>query len=122
MGVTVPACLTCSGIGSVRSKVKETVKIPPGVYTGLVLRSQGKGNQMRPGTGQAGDLLLKITVEEHPYFKREAENVLSEERIPFTKAVFGGKVKIRTLKGLRDVEIYPGTQDGQETVIKGAGM
>ena len=78
MGTTVPACLACSGIGSVRSKVTETVTIPAGVYSGLVLRSQGKGNQMRKGIGQPGDLLLKVKVEDHETFKREAENVLSE--------------------------------------------
>lgn len=94
MGVTVPACLTCSGLGSVRSKVTETIKIPPGVYTGLVLRSQGKGNQMKPGTGQAGDLLLRVTVDQHPLFERDAENIHSEEKIPFTKAVFGGMIEV----------------------------
>ena len=44
MGVSVPACVSCNGLGSVRSKVNETVAIPSGVYTGLILRSQGKGN------------------------------------------------------------------------------
>ena len=79
LGVTVPACLTCTGIGSVRSKVTEKVNIPPGVYSGLVLRSKGKGNQTYRDRGQNGDLLLKIDVEEHPLFERDAENVLSEE-------------------------------------------
>ena len=50
-GVTMPPCLSCSGLGSVRTKVTEKVTIPSGVYSGLVLRSQGKGNQMRKGLG-----------------------------------------------------------------------
>ena len=109
MGVTVAACLSCSGMGSVRSKVTETITIPPGVYTDLVLRSQGKGNQMKKGTGLPGDLLLKVKVEEHPIFKREDENIVSEAKIPFTKAVFGGDVKVETLKGETTIKIEPGT-------------
>lgn len=122
MGVTVPACLTCSGLGSIRSKVTESINIPAGVYTGLILRSQGKGNQMKKGTGPAGDLLLTVTVEDHPVFRRDAENVLSDAKIPFTKAVFGGTVEVETLKGTSKIEIQAGTQDGTLHVIKGAGM
>jgi len=44
MGTTVPACLSCSGLGSTRKNVMETVNIPAGVYSDLILRSQGKGN------------------------------------------------------------------------------
>jgi molecular chaperone DnaJ len=105
MGITVTACLSCSGLGSVRSKVTETVSIPAGVYSSLILRSQGKGNQMRKGTGQPGDLLLKVTVEDHEVFKRDEENVLSEAFIPFTKAVFGGIVQVDILTGRRDVNL-----------------
>jgi molecular chaperone DnaJ len=105
MGVTVPACLSCSGMGSVRSKVTETMKIPAGVYSGLVLRSQGKGNQMKKGTGQPGDLLLKVTVEDHAVFKRDAENITSEAHIPFTKAVFGGPVQVKSLKGTSEIKV-----------------
>ena len=54
---------------------------------------------MKKGTGQPGDLLLKVKVEDHDTFKRDAENVVSEAQIPFTKAVFGGSVKVETLKG-----------------------
>ena len=45
---------------------------------------------MKKGTGLPGDLLLKVKVEKHDVFKREAENIVSEAYIPFTKAVFGG--------------------------------
>ena len=109
MGVSVPACVSCNGLGSVRSKVNETVAIPSGVYTGLILRSQGKGNQMRKGTGQPGDMLLKVNVEDHQIFKREAENIVSEAQIPFTKAVFGGMVEVETLKGQTQIKVESGT-------------
>ena len=49
---------------------------------------------MRKGMGQNGDLLLKVKVEDHKVFKREAENVISEAAIPFTTAVLGGTVEV----------------------------
>ncbi len=122
MGTTVPACLSCSGLGSIRSNVTEQVSIPAGVYSGLVLRSQGKGNQMKKGTGQPGDLLLKITVEDHDVFKRDAENIVSETKIPFATATLGGNVTIETLNGANQIKLEPGTQDGTKKIIKGAGM
>lgn len=42
--------------------------------------------------GLPGDLLLKVKVEEHKTFRRDAENVLSEAMVPFPTAVFGGSV------------------------------
>jgi molecular chaperone DnaJ len=48
---------------------------------------------------------LKVTVEDHEVFKRDAENILSETCIPFTKAVFGGIVQVETLTGKRDIHI-----------------
>ena len=77
---------------------------------------------MKKGLGVAGDLLIKVTVEDHPIFKRDAENIVSEAKIPFTKAVFGGKCAVDTLKGPTQIVIQPGTQDGTISVIKGAGV
>ena len=77
---------------------------------------------MKVDSGVAGDLLIKVTVEDHPVFKRDAENVLSEAKIPFTKAVFGGTVSVETLKGTSKIQVQAGTQDGTEARIKGAGM
>ena len=77
---------------------------------------------MRKGSGQPGDLLLKVTVEDHETFSRDAENVISEASVPFEKAVFGGQVKVETIHGMHTITLDQGTQDGTKVVIKGAGM
>jgi DnaJ-class molecular chaperone len=46
-------------------------------------------------------LLLKVSVEDHPVFKRDAENIISEAKIPFTTAALGGNAAIDTLDGLK---------------------
>lgn len=43
-GKYAPKCLSCSGQGIVRQKVKENINVPKGIYDGLVLRVSGKGN------------------------------------------------------------------------------
>ena len=42
--------------------------------------------------GDAGDLLIKVNVRPHPYFKREGADILCDKKITLTKAILGGKV------------------------------
>ena len=72
--------------------------------------------------GEAGDLLLKVTVDEKPGFRREGMDVYTTVQVPFTTAVFGGEVKIRTLTGEVLCKIKPGTQSGTKIRLKGKGI
>ena len=62
------------------------VRIPAGIETGKSIRLRGNG---MPGTngGEAGDLLLQITVEEKPGYERKGLDIYTTVRIPFTTAV-----------------------------------
>lgn len=48
--------------------MKENINIPKGVDSGVNLRMSKKGNFTLKG--DAGDLLISVSVKEHPYFKR----------------------------------------------------
>ena len=43
------------------------------------------------GGGEAGDLLLKVNVQDKPGYKREGRDIYTTVNIPFTTAVFGGE-------------------------------
>lgn len=58
--------------------------------------------------GEAGDLLLKVNVRPHPYFKREGADILCDKKITLTQALLGGKVQVKTLNGTSEVNIRPG--------------
>ena len=45
-----------------------SVKVPPGLEPGSKLRIKGQGHAGSAG-GQAGDLILTVTVGHHPYFR-----------------------------------------------------
>ena len=97
------------------------VNIPAGIETGKSIRLRGKGSP-GAGGGEAGDLLLKVTVDEKPGFRREVMDVYTTVQVPFTTAVFGGEVKIRTLTGEVLCKIKPGTQSGTKIRLKGKGI
>jgi DnaJ-class molecular chaperone len=83
-----------------------TVKIPPGVDTGSVVRLAGQGQSGGNG-GPAGDLLVRIRVAPHPYFRREGNNLLVDLPVTITEAALGAKVEVPTLSEGRVVVTVP---------------
>jgi molecular chaperone DnaJ len=115
------ACPQCHGEKYTTRDKTISVKIPPGVETGSRLRVTGEGETGFNG-GPSGDLYVVLTVQEHPQFVREGDNILCEVPITFIKAILGGKVEAPTIKGATVVKIPPGTQDGKIFRLKGLGF
>lgn len=97
------------------------VHIPAGIENGKSIRLRGKG---QPGTGggENGDLLLRVKVGEKPGFERKGRDIYTTARIPFTTAVFGGEVRVRTIHGDVLCKIAPGTQSGTKIRLQGKGV
>ncbi len=93
------------------------VKVPVGVQDGQKLRVRGVG----PG---GADVIVKIQVEPHPYFKREgSKDVLLEVPISIPEAVLGGTVEVPTVAGQRlEVKIPAGTSSGSRLRLRGQGI
>ena len=118
------AALGCQRTISIaRNGVKEetSVKIPPGITHGKVLRVHGKG-QASPLDNRRGDLHLLINVLSHPLFRREGKNIVVDAEIKLTQAVLGATVEVETITGIKSVKIPPGTQYGTKLRLKGAGI
>lgn len=99
-----------------------TVKIPPGVDTGKIIRLAGLG---QPGTGggKPGNLMVRIVVAKHPWFRREGRDLLIDVPISVTEAALGAKVDVPTLsEGTVRVTIPPGTSSGAKLRLKGKGV
>lgn len=97
------------------------VNIPAGISAGKSIRLRGKG---QPGTGggEAGDLILKVNVQEKPGFRREGADVYTTISVPFTTAVFGGEASVQTIDGRVVCKIRPGTQSGTKIRLRGKGI
>jgi DnaJ-class molecular chaperone len=99
-----------------------SVKVPPGVGEGQVIRLSGQGSPAARN-GNAGDLYLTIEIEPHPYFRREGSNLLLDLPVTPCEAVLGAKIEVPTLsEGQVVVTIPPGTSSGVKLRLRGKGV
>jgi curved DNA-binding protein len=98
-----------------------TVRIPPGAHEGSRLRLAGQGGRS-PNGGPSGDLLLRIHVRPHPFFRREGMDLHLDLPITPGEAYEGAKVKVPTADGAVSLKVPPHTQSGQVMRLKGKGV
>jgi DnaJ-class molecular chaperone len=96
------------------------VKIPAGIEPGKKIRLRGQG-QPSPG-GRAGDLILKVNVEHHPYFRISGHNLELRLPISIPEAIRGSKVDVPTPAGTISLSVPPMSSSGRKLRIKGQGM
>jgi len=114
-------CTECRGSGRISKERVLELKIPAGVDNGSRLRVAGEGEAGVNG-GPPGDLYVVIEVEEHPFFKRQGNDIYCELPISFTQAALGDEVTIPTLQGKEKLKIPEGTQTGTVFRLKGRGV
>lgn len=114
-------CPTCRGEGRVPRQDTVDVRIPQGVSSGSRLRVAGKGNAGIAG-GPAGDLYITIRVEEHPFFKRDGDNIDIQVPVTVSEAGLGAKIEVPTLDGRSLLKIPQGTQNGQKFRLREKGV
>ncbi len=95
------------------------VKIPPGVGEGSKIRVRGKG---RSGPAGAGDMYIITHIREHPYFRREGDDIYVDVPISVTEASLGTKVDVPTIDGMTTVTIPPGMASNKKLRLKGKGV
>ena len=113
-------CPECSGDGRVRTRRSLTIAIPAGVDNGTRIQLAGQG-EVGPNGGSAGDLYVEVFVAPHPVFEREGDSLHCTVRLPMTRAALGGRIDIETLDGPQSLDVRPGTQPGDELVLRGHG-
>jgi molecular chaperone DnaJ len=114
-------CSTCGGNGVVREDATLTVEIPAGIRDGQTLRMEREGAPGERG-GPKGDLLVEISVAEHPDFERDGDDLYTTAGVSFPQVVFGDTVEIETFDGPVELDVPAGTQSGERFRLKGKGM
>jgi curved DNA-binding protein len=94
----------------VGNQIKE-VRIPPGVKPGQPLRISLQGLSVS----------LNIELENHPFFKFEANNLVCEVPITPDEAVFGTTIDVPTPDGMVQLKIPPNIRSGQSLRLRGKG-
>ena len=98
-----------------------TVKIPAGVRDGATVRVAGKGTAGEAGAPN-GDLLLKISIAPHQYWKRSGDDLSIEVPVSFSEAALGATIDVPTQSGRVNMKLPAGTQSGQKIRLSGRGV
>jgi len=114
-------CKECKGNGKVRKFKSMQVNIPAGVDTGSRLRISREGEMGIHG-GPPGDLYIILGVEEHPFFKRDRNDLYCEVPVSFPQAALGSEIEVPTIEGISKIKISPGTSSGRIFYLKGKGI
>lgn len=114
-------CSACHGAGLVLSENRVRVVVPPGAMPGSVRLVPGGGHRPRPDKPY-GDLEVVVDVSDHPFFRREGDDVVCEVPISFAQAALGAEVEIPTLEGRGKLRVPPGTQPGTVLRVRGKGI
>jgi DnaJ-class molecular chaperone len=116
--VTLPFDVAANG-GSVGIEIDGRhidVKVPAGIEDGKKLRVPAEA------TGGA-ELLLRVKIAPHPYFRREGNDVYLDVPVTLAEAVLGAKVDVPTLDGAKlTVTVPPGTSSGKKLRLRGKGI
>jgi curved DNA-binding protein len=92
------------------------VKVPAGIADGKKLRVPAQA------TGSA-DVILRVKVAPHPYFRREGADVFLDVPLSLAEAVLGARVEVPTVSGERlEVKVPPGTSGGAKLRLRGKGV
>ncbi len=114
-------CSVCGGSGYKRIRKTQKIHIPVGINSGQQIRLAGMGAAGSNG-GEHGDLYIEINIKDHPYFKRERNDIHLNVPLDFVDAILGTKIDVPTVNGEIVVTIPEGTQPGQILRLKGQGI
>jgi molecular chaperone DnaJ len=119
--VIVSPCPNCRGEGRVTVEHTYHVDVPAGVDSGSTLRLGGRGAAGARG-GKAGDLYVHVRVGEHPRYRREGNDLVTDVPISIAQAALGVTLPLPTLDGDEELVVAGGTQPGHEFVLRGRGV
>jgi molecular chaperone DnaJ len=123
-------CPDCRGRGRNSKHRSLSVKIPPGIRDGQVVRVHGEGEPPPPelspsGEGVRGDLHVVVHIEEHELFQRDPgnpDNLVLILPIGFSQAALGAELQIPLLEGSTELTIPRATQHGNLLHVPGEGL
>lgn len=122
-GMAQKKCKACGGKGFVEEEKSVVVCVPAGIDNGQSIRIRNKGlfgGDLKDKN--RGDLLVQVTVREHPVFTRSLYDLSIIKKINSEIAENGGQVIVDTMDGKINLKIAPGIQDGTKIKIAGKGM
>jgi curved DNA-binding protein len=98
-----------------------SVKVPRGVTSGTVIKLNGEGKHSKL-SGEKGDMLLNIKVTEDERYELKGNDLYKDVTISYLDAILGADLSVESIDAKYKLKVSPGTQQGQEILIKDAGF
>ncbi len=95
------------------------VTIPPEASDGQIVRIKGQGTE---GPAGRGDVLITLSISDHPEFRREGNNLRAHVPVDLQTAVLGGKIRVPTLTGAVALTIPKWSSSGAVFRVRGKGL
>lgn len=112
-------CSNCKGTGKTKGTKPLSFDIPPGIDNGDYVIS-GEGEPIRGGIN--GDLIVRIRVKPHQFFKRDEADIFYDAKISIVDACLGKTIEVPTLEKNEKVKVEEGTQPNTIIKLKGKGL
>lgn len=97
------------------------VKVPEGADDRQMLRLTGQG-MPGFGGGPAGDALVELHVQPHPFFHRKDDNIHVDVPVTLKEAVLGARINVPTISGPVAMTIPKGANTGQTLRLRDKGI
>ena len=83
----------------------------------------GQQGEVGAGGGPAGDLYVEVSMEPHPVFRRDGDDLHMTLTVPMVDAALGTDIQVEALSGEQlTVHVAPGSQPSDQIHLPGAGM
>jgi len=119
--VIADPCSTCRGDGRVKAEKTLSIDVPAGVADHHYLTMRGQGVP-GPRNGPRGDLVAVLEIAEDPRFERAGDDLVVELPISFTQAALGAELEVPTPYGPTTLRVQKGTQTGTVYRVRGKGL
>jgi len=115
-------CGDCRGQGRTNRRAQVTLRIPPGVDTGNMLRCVGEGEAPEVEGGHRGDLYVEIRIKEHDVFDRDGVDLMCDFAVSYPQVALGATVSVPTPHGNVELKVPPHTQSHTVFRVNGHGV
>jgi molecular chaperone DnaJ len=115
-------CPACGASGRAVREETVTIRIPPGIPDGAMLRLGGRGMPSAMPGGPPGDAYVSIRARADPRFTRAGADLWHDVHVQAPDAALGVTVAVPVPGGQVRVQVPPGTQPGSVLRVAGKGL
>jgi len=118
---TIINCPNCKNLGYIEKEKEIVLHIPAGIDQNHILR-MFDGGDFNIKENKYGNLLIRVSINNHPLFTRDGLNIFSKININYLDCLIGSEIEIETIHGKNKITIPECSKSGNIFSILGEGI